>query len=704
MSNKEKSKKSGKKWNSEDIIQAVVIADSFNFRFLPITTEKPRALLPLVNRPLLDYTVEFLAVSGVQEIFVYCCSHADAIKTHFSRSRWSKPSSPIKIHTIVSEDCPSVGDALRDIDTQALIKSDFVLVTGDLVSNMSLEEVIQHHKKLRETNKMTVMTNVYKRAGPNHRTRSQEDDVLIVTNSATNRVLYCEKPHGKRKVSLPTTIFEDNSEVDINYDILDCHISICSPSVPQLFSDNFDYQTRYHFIRGIIVNEEILGNSIYAHFISDKYATRVSNLQTYEAVTKDVIHRWVYPLVPDNSALEEPYSYGRHNLYLSDRVSLAYDCVLEEDVVLGSGTSVGALTHITRSSIGKNCNIGKGVVIDGCYIWDNVRIGDNCKLSKCILADNVELKSDVTIEAGCILSFNVVIGNGFCISNGTRLTTNVKSLMVDNDVWGDDNNVDHDKANEKANEATVQDEYVESDVGRGGRGFRWETPQPDSDDDSGRFMSEKWHTSLDQQVENFDDVSAESSRSASPELDYQLGGSPEETFYQETLDTIRSGIAGQVKTENMILMINASKHAYNIPIQDIPLNIVRAILEGPATEQEITKPILMEYVVKCIRYCQNLLLHYIKEKSLQVAALNTMADFALKNSAVLSVFAKAVYELYQVDVIEENAILTWHEQFKSPQNTREEQEVLKHIHPIIDWLENADEEEGTSSENEDNKD
>ena len=33
--------------DAEDVIQAVVIADSFNFRFLPITVEQPRALLPL---------------------------------------------------------------------------------------------------------------------------------------------------------------------------------------------------------------------------------------------------------------------------------------------------------------------------------------------------------------------------------------------------------------------------------------------------------------------------------------------------------------------------------------------------------------------------------------------------------------------------------------------------------------------------------
>lgn len=695
---KEKGKKGGKKWDSEDVIQAVVIADSFSFRFQPITSEKPRALLPLVNRPLIDYTVEFLALSGVEEIFVYCCTHSDILRAHLHQSRWNKPSSSVKLHIIVSESCPSVGDALRDIDSQALIRSDFVLVSGDLVSNMDLREVIQKHKKLRERDKMVVMTNVYKRAAPNHRTRSIEDDILIATNSTSDRLLFCEKPDNKRRVNIPTTIFEENPEVEIHYDILDCHISVCAPTVPQLFSDNFDYLTRYHFIRGIIVNEEILGNSIYAHFISDQYAARVSNLQTYEAISKDVIHRWVYPLVPDISLLkDEAYSYGRHNIYLSRNVSLAFDCVLEEDVVLGSATSVGPQTRITHSSIGHNCRIGKGVVIEGCYIWDHVVIGDYCTLRKSILADNVELKPKVIVEDGCILSYNVVIGEGFLVSSGTRLTTNQNALITNTDDWEDESDKEEKK---EVLTNTQKPECVEGDVGCGGKGFKWVPPQPDSDDDSDTFVFEKWHSSLyenNQQMDNGESLSGESSHSTSPTIPdpIQAESNMEDLFYHETLDYIRSGIVDSVTTENTILMINASKHAYNIPIDEVPLNIVRAILEGPqlSDNKELTKSTLVEYVLKAIPYYHNLLQHYIKGSSIQVSVLNTIADIAMKDRIVLSVFPKVVLELYNLDVIEEMAIFTWHDQLKSvKEKNTEHLDLLKHIHPVIEWLENAEEE------------
>lgn len=52
----------------EQKLQAVLIADSFQTRFRPITLDRPKVLLPLVNIPMLEYTVEFLAQNGIEEV------------------------------------------------------------------------------------------------------------------------------------------------------------------------------------------------------------------------------------------------------------------------------------------------------------------------------------------------------------------------------------------------------------------------------------------------------------------------------------------------------------------------------------------------------------------------------------------------------------------------------------------------------------
>jgi len=56
---------------TERKLQAILLADSFTKTFRPITWERPKVLLPLVNAPMLDYTIEFLSQNGVEEV-AYC--------------------------------------------------------------------------------------------------------------------------------------------------------------------------------------------------------------------------------------------------------------------------------------------------------------------------------------------------------------------------------------------------------------------------------------------------------------------------------------------------------------------------------------------------------------------------------------------------------------------------------------------------------
>ena len=49
-------------------LQAILLADSFSQTFRPVTLESPKVLLPLVNVPMIEYTIEFLAQNGVEEV------------------------------------------------------------------------------------------------------------------------------------------------------------------------------------------------------------------------------------------------------------------------------------------------------------------------------------------------------------------------------------------------------------------------------------------------------------------------------------------------------------------------------------------------------------------------------------------------------------------------------------------------------------
>jgi hypothetical protein len=54
--------------NREQKLQAILLADSFTKTFRPVSLETPKVLLPLVNVPMLEYSLEFLAQNGVEEV------------------------------------------------------------------------------------------------------------------------------------------------------------------------------------------------------------------------------------------------------------------------------------------------------------------------------------------------------------------------------------------------------------------------------------------------------------------------------------------------------------------------------------------------------------------------------------------------------------------------------------------------------------
>ncbi|KAL6498836.1 hypothetical protein OROGR_028383 [Orobanche gracilis] len=93
-------------------LQAILLADSFATLFRPITLERPKVLLPLVNAPMIDYTLSWLESAGVEEVFVFCCAHSKQVIDYLENSTWlDQPN--FSVTTIESHNSTSAGDALR---------------------------------------------------------------------------------------------------------------------------------------------------------------------------------------------------------------------------------------------------------------------------------------------------------------------------------------------------------------------------------------------------------------------------------------------------------------------------------------------------------------------------------------------------------------------------------------------------------------
>jgi UTP--glucose-1-phosphate uridylyltransferase len=66
--------------------KAVVLAAGYGTRLLPATKAQPKEALPLVDKPIIQYTVEEAAAAGLEQVIIVTASGKRAVEDHFDRS------------------------------------------------------------------------------------------------------------------------------------------------------------------------------------------------------------------------------------------------------------------------------------------------------------------------------------------------------------------------------------------------------------------------------------------------------------------------------------------------------------------------------------------------------------------------------------------------------------------------------------------
>ena len=66
--------------------KAVVLAAGYGTRLLPATKAQPKESLPLVDKPIIQYTVEEAAAAGIKQVVIVTAASKRAVEDHFDRS------------------------------------------------------------------------------------------------------------------------------------------------------------------------------------------------------------------------------------------------------------------------------------------------------------------------------------------------------------------------------------------------------------------------------------------------------------------------------------------------------------------------------------------------------------------------------------------------------------------------------------------
>lgn len=680
----------------KNALKAVVLTDDFELRLMPLTATTPRCLLPLANVPLIEYTLEFLATSQVDQVFLYCSGrHMDKIERYIASSRWVLPWAPFKIKVLKTE-ARSVGDVMRDLDARSLVSEDFVLVAGDVVTNISLQEALDQHKKIKAQDKDHIATMVMTAASALNRSRPYADDpALVVLEPATHKCLAFDSAKDdrlrrfKKHIQVDLELLEDSNEFDIRNDLIDCRIDICTTLVPALYLENFDFQhCRRDFVRQIL-QADLLGRSIYVH-IASGYAARVSSYMTYRSILRNVIERYVYPVVPQ-------LPYEADHVYKHPSVVLAQLCKVGPALMVGAATVVG-----------------DDAAIEGVVIGAGVRIGKHCKVLSSILfegvvlEDNVEVRSSilgagVVVKAGAVLD-GAIVGADCVVDAGVVLPENIKLIA---------------QQHQRISEGSVSSIDSADLVGVGGTGVEYSEnlPSEDSDTDlecysetegtlyriatlalSDESLSLKKHPHNNRlSVSRARNTGRRLSQNKREEL------SPEAEFDEEGYATIERAIDGDHDLDTAVLEINTLRMSLNVDYACVRRSTLRTLLAKVMAYVNTNTLDVKEAVNKIFPKWGRIFERQLFEPMDQIHLLDLLNELCLKESEKNSQNGKklqfyVLQQLYEDDLIEENYILYWY-------GKRKDEEGIKKVdNPLIasfaDWLENAEEESESEDEDE----
>lgn len=641
--------KSSNNVQKQDIVQAVIVANFFHKNFWPAVEKDLSCLLPLVNKPLLYYTLDLLEDAGIVDVVIFCPSGAiDRIKAFVAGDGGF--SHRLNVVYTSSNTCRSYGDVIRHLDACALVRSDFVLLWGNVVGKLPLLPLIKTFKSLRQKDRGTAMTLIYQRS-------DWDAGQTLVLDSDTGRVLFHNK--GRGRIDLPLQLVLERQTVKIRRDLVDTNIAICSTDVPPLFADNFDFQTKDDFVKGLLINEEILNSTLYVHVIGDDdndngghYVNEVFDWPSYQNVNHDILHRWSYPQVPE---IMDKYSLRYGNVYFGDHLNISISCVVGNDTVLGLGTILGGNTRILVSVIGKNCTIGNNVIIEHSYLFNGVTVEDNSVVRYSVIGENCTIKKNSKLSDSCILGSGVVIEQNVQLQQKLIVSCNIDNKVMLKKLSG---------------KAYLYDAENDSD----------------SDDErevSGLLTCQRKRTWSMNSCSSSDNDDIASIAASIPDDTYM--------FYSEVVDSLIRGFEDHVHCDNLILEINSSRYAYNINYREANFQVIRAILtlNSKAELEDRNHARYFTQLQSKLDYFLPVLKNYIKNPDSHEDCLSAIENVAEDEELLNMVVVKVIHHLYDVDILSEESILKWHQK---DENTQFAKNIREKTNKLIEWLEDAEEE------------
>ena len=119
----------------------MILAAGLATRLRPLTLARPKVLIPVQGRPLLNWLVDYLWSGGAEEIIVNGYHLSEKLLDYVAREDF-----PIPVHLRIEETLLGTGGGIRNV-ADFWDDRPFVVVNGDILSSIDLQELLSSHER-----------------------------------------------------------------------------------------------------------------------------------------------------------------------------------------------------------------------------------------------------------------------------------------------------------------------------------------------------------------------------------------------------------------------------------------------------------------------------------------------------------------------------------------------------------------------------
>lgn len=224
----------------------------------PLTLQRPKPMLPINGKPLLQHTVEWLRSYGVEDIAMNLHYKPETILDHFGDGR----ALGVQLVYAVETELLGTAGAVRNLKSFLADDGPFVLVYGDVLTNLDLGQLLRFHEQVVESDPSARITlSLYSVPNP-----TEVGLVDLEPNGKVRR--FVEKPKAE----------------EVFTDLANAGILVIEPSVIEQIPENSFYDFGHHLFPALLA----AGESIYGWKVPDgTYLLDIGTPEKYEQAQHD---------------------------------------------------------------------------------------------------------------------------------------------------------------------------------------------------------------------------------------------------------------------------------------------------------------------------------------------------------------------------------------------------------------------------------